>query len=152
MLRKHLRVAPLLILVLSVLGGHTLTCRRSEYLNGDQCCPKCSAGSRVEQHCTEFRNTSCLDCDEGTFMNRPTGFTACFPCKLCDSGSGLKLKSCTATGLVCEPLEGFYCTYAVEGNCLVAQKHRRCQQGQYIRQKGTAVRDTECSELPFVEM
>ncbi|XP_034731766.1 tumor necrosis factor receptor superfamily member 14-like isoform X4 [Etheostoma cragini] len=106
MLRKHLRTAPLLVLVLSVFRGHTLTCRRSEYLIGDKCCPTCSAGS------------------------------------------GLKIKTaCTTTSdTVCEPLEGFYCTDSSENGCVKAEKHSSCQPGQYIRQKGTAFRDTECSE------
>ncbi|XP_034731761.1 tumor necrosis factor receptor superfamily member 14-like isoform X1 [Etheostoma cragini] len=148
MLRKHLRTAPLLVLVLSVFRGHTLTCRRSEYLIGDKCCPTCSAGSRVRNHCTESRSTSCLDCDEGTFMDRPTGLTECFPCTGCDAGSGLKIKTaCTTTSdTVCEPLEGFYCTDSSENGCVKAEKHSSCQPGQYIRQKGTAFRDTECSE------
>ncbi|KAA8591197.1 hypothetical protein FQN60_002140, partial [Etheostoma spectabile] len=61
---------------------------------------------------------------------------------------GLKLKTpCTTTSdTVCEPLEGFYCTYPIEDNCVVAEKHSSCQPGQYISQKGTAVRDTECSD------
>ncbi|XP_034731767.1 tumor necrosis factor receptor superfamily member 14-like isoform X5 [Etheostoma cragini] len=105
MLRKHLRTAPLLVLVLSVFRGHTLTCRRSEYLIGDKCCPTCSAGS------------------------------------------GLKIKTaCTTTSdTVCEPLEGFYCTDSSENGCVKAEKHSSCQPGQYIRQKGTAFRNTECS-------
>ncbi|XP_039656616.1 tumor necrosis factor receptor superfamily member 14-like isoform X5 [Perca fluviatilis] len=118
MFRKHLTVAPLLILVLSVFRGHTLTCHPTEYLNGDQCCPTCSVGSRVKKHCTEFRSTSCLDCDKGTYMNLPTGLTECFPCARCDSGN----------------------------SCVEAQKHRSCQPGQYISQNGTALSDTECSD------
>ncbi|KAF1390930.1 hypothetical protein PFLUV_G00063220 [Perca fluviatilis] len=146
--RKPLTVAPLLILVLSVFRGHTLTCHPTEYLIGDQCCPKCSVGSRVRKHCTEFRSTTCLNCDEGTFMDRPTGRTECFPCAPCDSGSGLKLKRpCTTTSdTVCEALEGFYCTNAIEDNCVKAQNHSSCQPGQYILQNGTALRDTECSD------
>ncbi|XP_039656621.1 tumor necrosis factor receptor superfamily member 14-like [Perca fluviatilis] len=148
MLRKHLTVAPLLILMMSVFRGHTLKCHQTEYQNGDQCCPTCSAGSRVRNHCTEFRPTSCLDCDEGTFMDRPTGLTECFPCVRCISDFGLKMKTaCTTTSdTVCEPLEGFYCLYPIEDDCVEAQKHSSCQPGQYISQKGTALRDTECSD------
>ncbi|XP_039656614.1 tumor necrosis factor receptor superfamily member 14-like isoform X3 [Perca fluviatilis] len=148
MFRKHLTVAPLLILVLSVFRGHTLTCHPTEYLNGDQCCPTCSVGSRVKKHCTEFRSTSCLDCDKGTYMNLPTGLTECFPCARCDSGSGVKIKTaCTTTSnTVCEPLKGFYCLFSPGNSCVEAQKHRSCQPGQYISQNGTALRDTECSD------
>ncbi|XP_028439691.1 tumor necrosis factor receptor superfamily member 5-like isoform X2 [Perca flavescens] len=111
-------------------------------------CRHSPTGSRVRKHCTEFRSTSCLDCNEGTFMDRPTGLTECFVCSRCDSGSGLKIKRpCTTiSDTVCEPLEGFYCRHAVEDNCVEAQKHSICQPGQYILQKGTALRDTECSD------
>ncbi|XP_028439695.1 tumor necrosis factor receptor superfamily member 14-like isoform X2 [Perca flavescens] len=136
------------ILVLGVFRGHNLTCHPTEYRNEDQCCPTCSIGSRVKKHCTEFRSTSCLDCDEGTFMNRPTGLTECFPCARCDSGSGLKIKTActTKSDTVCEPLEGFYCLFYSGNSCVEAQKHRSCQPGQYISQNGTALRDTECSD------
>ncbi|XP_035854786.1 tumor necrosis factor receptor superfamily member 14-like [Sander lucioperca] len=146
MLRKLLTVQ-LTILVFSVFRGHTLTCHRTEYENGDLCCPRCPAGSRVRKHCKEF-GTSCLNCDEGTFMDQPTGLTECFPCARCDSGSGLKIKTAcrTTSDTVCEPLEGFYCKDSSEKGCVEAQKHRSCQPGQYISQNGTVLRDTECSD------
>ncbi|XP_044068365.1 uncharacterized protein LOC122883565 isoform X3 [Siniperca chuatsi] len=145
---KPLTAAALLILVMSVFRGQTLTCHRAEYLIGNECCPMCPAGSRVKTDCTEFRNTACLPCVERTFMNQPTGRRQCFPCTNCDAGSGLKTKtSCTTTSdAVCEPLEGFYCVDSTEDGCVAAQKHTSCQPGQYIRQKGTALRDTECSD------
>ncbi|XP_078109964.1 tumor necrosis factor receptor superfamily member 14-like, partial [Sander vitreus] len=150
MLRKHLTVTSLLIVVLSVFSGYTLTCHRTEYQNGDQCCPRCPAGSRVRKHCKEF-GTSCLNCDEGTFMDKPTGLTECLSCVRCDSGSGLKIKTaCTTTSnAVCEPLEGFYCKEHSLNSCTEAQKHRSCQPGQYISQKGTALKDTECSDCSY---
>ncbi|XP_039656638.1 tumor necrosis factor receptor superfamily member 14-like isoform X2 [Perca fluviatilis] len=134
------------ILMMSVFRGHTLTCNPTEYQNGNQCCPTCSVGSRVRKHCKEY-GTSCLNCDEGTFMNRPTGLTECFVCARCDSGSGLKIKTaCTTTSnTVCEPLEGFYCLFSSGNSCVEAQKHSSCQPGQYISQNGTTSRDTECS-------
>ncbi|XP_044065845.1 tumor necrosis factor receptor superfamily member 14-like isoform X2 [Siniperca chuatsi] len=145
---KPLTAAALLILVMNVFRGQTLTCQRAEYLIENECCPMCPAGSRVKTDCTEFRSTSCLPCVEKTFMNQPTGRRQCFPCTNCDAGSGLKTKtSCTTTsGAVCEPLEGFYCVDSADGGCAAAQKHTSCRPGQYIRQKGTALRDTECSD------
>ncbi|XP_044065840.1 tumor necrosis factor receptor superfamily member 5-like isoform X2 [Siniperca chuatsi] len=145
---KPLTAAALLILVMSVFRGQTLACHRAEYLIENECCPMCPAGSRVKTDCTEFRSTSCLPCVERTFMNQPTGRKQCFPCTNCDAGSGLKTKtSCTTTSdAVCEPLEGFYCVDSADGGCAAAQKHTSCRPGQYIRQKGTALRDTECSD------
>nr|XP_046254034.1 tumor necrosis factor receptor superfamily member 14-like [Scatophagus argus] len=140
--------AVLMILVVNVFRGHSLTCRRLEYQMGNRCCPKCLPGSRVKTHCTEFRPPSCQRCTEGTFMNHPTDLSQCFTCTNCDAASGLKLKtSCTATSdAVCEPLEGFYCMDSAEEGCKAAEKHSSCQPGQYISQRGTALRDTECSD------
>nr|XP_046254015.1 tumor necrosis factor receptor superfamily member 14-like isoform X1 [Scatophagus argus] len=140
--------AVLMILVMNVFRGHSLTCRRLEYQIGTECCPMCPPGNRVKTHCTEASTTSCQSCTEGTFMNHPTGHVKCFTCTSCDAASGLKLKtSCTATSdAVCEPLEGFYCMDSAEEGCKAAEKHSSCQPGQYISQRGTALRDTECSD------
>ncbi|XP_041800989.1 tumor necrosis factor receptor superfamily member 14-like isoform X3 [Chelmon rostratus] len=145
---ESLTAAPLLILLMNIFRGQTLTCHRSEYMIGDECCPMCPLGSRVKTDCTEFRSTSCLPCSEGTFMNHPTGLKQCFACTSCAAGSGLKIKtSCAATSdTVCEPLEGFYCLDPTVEGCTTAQKHTRCQPGQYVRQKGTALTDTVCSD------
>uniref|UniRef100_A0A3B4W9Y7 TNFR-Cys domain-containing protein n=1 Tax=Seriola lalandi dorsalis TaxID=1841481 RepID=A0A3B4W9Y7_SERLL len=111
---------------------------QTEYQIGNECCPKCPAGNRVKTDCKKSRSTSCLPCIEGTFMNHPTGLKQCFPCSNCDPGSGLKMRSsCTTTSdRVCEPLEGFYCTDFTMNSCVAAEKHTRCQPGQYISQTG----------------
>ncbi|XP_040919120.1 tumor necrosis factor receptor superfamily member 14-like isoform X3 [Toxotes jaculatrix] len=136
------------ILMIKVFSGNTLKCNPAEYQIEDECCPMCLPGSRVKTDCTEFRSTSCLPCMDGSFMNKPTGLKQCFTCTSCDAGSGLKIKtSCTATSdTLCEPLEGFYCIDFTENHCVAAQKHSSCQPGQYIREKGTALRDTVCSD------
>ncbi|XP_040919286.1 tumor necrosis factor receptor superfamily member 5-like isoform X1 [Toxotes jaculatrix] len=146
--RKPVTAASLLILMIKVFSGNTLTCHPAEYQIQNECCPMCPPGSRVKTDCTEFRSTSCLPCMDGSFMNKPTGHKHCFPCAICDAGSGLKIKtSCTATSdTLCEPLEGFYCIDFTENHCVAAQKHSSCQPGQYIREKGTALRDTVCSD------
>ena len=53
-------------------------------------------------------------------------------------GSGLKVKSsCTTTlDTVCEPLEGFFCIDLTKDQCEAAQKHKDCDPGQYIKEKG----------------
>ncbi|XP_040919095.1 tumor necrosis factor receptor superfamily member 14-like isoform X1 [Toxotes jaculatrix] len=146
--RKPVTAASLLILMIKVFSGNTLKCNPAEYQIEDECCPMCLPGSRVKTDCTEFRSTSCLPCMDGSFMNKPTGLKQCFTCTSCDAGSGLKIKtSCTATSdTLCEPLEGFYCIDFTENHCVAAQKHSSCQPGQYIREKGTALRDTVCSD------
>ncbi|XP_026187710.1 tumor necrosis factor receptor superfamily member 14-like isoform X2 [Mastacembelus armatus] len=146
--RNPVAAASVLILLMKVFSGHTLTCQRAEYQIDNECCPMCPPGSRVKTHCFKFRNTSCLPCTEGTFMNQPTGRRLCSPCMNCHEDSGLKRKRlCTfISDTVCEPLEGFYCIDSTGNGCEAAQKHKQCQPGQYIIQKGTASTDTVCSD------
>ncbi|XP_026223283.1 tumor necrosis factor receptor superfamily member 14-like [Anabas testudineus] len=146
--RKHLSAASLLILMIKVFSGQTLTCREERYQVGNECCPMCYPGSRVRTDCSEVRMTSCLPCLEGTYMNQLTSRRQCFPCSRCDEGSGLKMKSpCTITSdTVCEPLEGFFCVDPSDNGCGAAQKHRSCEPGQCISQNGTASTDSVCSD------
>uniref|UniRef100_A0A3Q3F7A6 TNFR-Cys domain-containing protein n=1 Tax=Labrus bergylta TaxID=56723 RepID=A0A3Q3F7A6_9LABR len=118
-----------------------------EYLFGDECCPMCPIGNRVKTDCEEDKSTSCQPCTEGTFMNKMNGLKKCLSCRECGAGSGLKMKtSCTIrSDTVCEPLEGFYCSEFPGYDCVEAKKHRRCEPGEYISQKGTSSTDTVCS-------
>uniref|UniRef100_A0A3Q1JQB8 TNFR-Cys domain-containing protein n=1 Tax=Anabas testudineus TaxID=64144 RepID=A0A3Q1JQB8_ANATE len=138
----------IIILVIKVFSGLSLPCHLAEYQTGNECCPMCLPGSRVKTDCTKVKTTSCQPCLEGTYMNQPTGLKLCFPCSHCDGGSGLKMKSsCTKTSdTVCEPLEGFYCVDPSDKGCRAAQKHRSCEPGQCISQKGTASTDSVCSD------
>ncbi|KAK2814444.1 hypothetical protein Q5P01_000450 [Channa striata] len=149
-LRASVTVASFLILVMKIFSGHCLTCHRSEYVIGNECCPKCLPGSRVKTDCTEFRSTSCLACLDGTYMNQPNGRKYCLSCTNCKTGSGLRIKtSCrTTSDAVCEPLDGFYCVDSTENSCVRATKHRSCEPGQYVSSKGTASSDTLCSRCP----
>ncbi|XP_005748497.1 tumor necrosis factor receptor superfamily member 14-like [Pundamilia nyererei] len=149
--RKPVNVAAflvILIILMKVSSVLSLTCHQAEYQIGNECCPKCLAGSRVKMHCNEYRSTSCLPCMDGTFTDQPNGLERCIPCTNCDSALGLRVnKQCTTTSdTVCEPLEGFHCVSFVRLSCDIAQKHKRCKPGQYISQKGTASTDTECSD------
>ncbi|CAI5638920.1 unnamed protein product [Oreochromis niloticus] len=136
----------ILIILMKVSSG--LTCHPAEYRIGNECCPKCLAGSRVKTHCNEYRSTSCLPCMDGTFTDQPNGLEQCSPCTTCHSALGLRVKKqCTATSdTLCAPLEGFYCVHHTGHSCERAQEHKRCKPGQYISQNGTASTDTECSD------
>ncbi|XP_032421052.1 tumor necrosis factor receptor superfamily member 14-like isoform X1 [Xiphophorus hellerii] len=138
----------LLMILMRDFGADSITCHQTEYKMGEECCPMCPIGKRVKADCTEFQNTFCSPCTDGTFMDLPNGLKRCNPCSTCDSGAGLKEKQqCVITAdTVCEPMEGFYCTDLKSGGCSVAQKHRSCEPGHYISRNGTASTDTECSE------
>ncbi|XP_059915499.1 basic proline-rich protein-like isoform X6 [Gadus macrocephalus] len=121
-------------------------CRPAEYSSEEGCCPTCPPGMHVNRHCTEFRSTSCASCTEGTFQDGNNGREQCFSCKHCDAGLGLKVKkSCSSTSdAECEVLDGFFCSDSNGGGCRAAQRHTVCSPGQYIGQRGTADKDTEC--------
>ncbi|XP_047425688.1 tumor necrosis factor receptor superfamily member 14-like [Mugil cephalus] len=146
--RTSLRTSALLIIAMKVLCCQTLTCHPQEYQTENKCCSMCSPGSRVKTDCTESRSTSCESCSNGTYMDKATGLKQCFSCTNCDAGSGLKVKrSCTTTSdTVCEPLEGFFCIDLIKDQCAAAQKHKDCDPGQYIKEKGTSSSDTVCSD------
>ncbi|XP_047425630.1 tumor necrosis factor receptor superfamily member 14-like [Mugil cephalus] len=145
---SSLRTSAFLIIVVKVLCCQTLTCRPEEYQIDNKCCLMCPPGNRVKIDCTEFRTTSCLPCMSGTYMDKATGHKQCFQCSNCDTGSGLKVKrSCTTTSdTVCEPLEGYFCIDLIKDQCEAAQKHKDCDPGQYIKEKGTSSSDTVCSD------
>ncbi|XP_055079351.1 tumor necrosis factor receptor superfamily member 14-like [Periophthalmus magnuspinnatus] len=139
----------LTVILIEVTIG--LTCHRAEYLIGQECCPMCPVGTWVNKHCTDFRSTLCLPCDTGTYMDEPTGRTECLPCRICASGSGLRVKApCSSTAnTVCEPEEGHFCVGPLDdGSCEASQRHKPCQPGYYIKQPGSASADTECSPCP----
>ncbi|KAF7210566.1 tumor necrosis factor receptor superfamily member 14 isoform X3 [Nothobranchius furzeri] len=146
-LRRNGWIKAAVLVVLSILRIHSFPCHLTEYKTGNGCCPMCPPGSRVKSDCTEDRSTSCLPCVAGTFMDKPTGQKMCFPCSVCDSGSGLKTKhSCSlASDTVCEPLEGFFCIDSTPGRCSAAQRHSRCEPGDFISKAGTSSSDAECS-------
>ncbi|KAL7884747.1 hypothetical protein AOLI_G00075170 [Acnodon oligacanthus] len=124
-------------------------CARAEYkMENGECCPMCAPGNRVYRHCTEDTSTTCVPCLDSTFIDAPNGLRDCFHCTLCDPGQGLRVKiACTrSSDTVCEPLDGHYCIDQHRSSCILAEKHTKCSPGQYIKHKGTAVKDTECAE------
>ncbi|XP_061590748.1 tumor necrosis factor receptor superfamily member 14-like isoform X2 [Cololabis saira] len=146
--RNCFTVASLLMIVIRAFSVHMSSCYRTEYQTGSACCPMCPAGSRVKTDCTEFRSTSCVPCVAGTVMEKLNGLKRCHPCTTCDPGSGLKEKSpCTLTSdTTCEPVEGFFCIDSTSHGCVAAQKHKSCEPGQCIGEKGTASTDIHCSD------
>ncbi|KAM9829481.1 tumor necrosis factor receptor superfamily member 14-like [Syngnathus typhle] len=148
-LANKLNLHRVLISLVIVFRCHALKCHQTHYpLNDQLCCPKCPIGSYVRSDCTERGSTSCRPCVTGTYMDSPTGLKNCFPCKNCNAGSGLEIKlECTRDlDAVCKPLDGFYCVDQVADGCIEARKHKDCQPGQYISQKGTPFSDTVCND------
>ncbi|XP_053705594.1 tumor necrosis factor receptor superfamily member 14-like isoform X6 [Synchiropus splendidus] len=136
----------------TMLVGTTRSCLQFEYVlrtdQGEECCPKCVPGHRVKTHCTEWQSTSCIACDEGTYMDKYNGEKQCFQCLNCAEGTGLReISSCINTrNTVCEPLEGFFCVSGSVDRCVAAQQHSTCAPGRYISTAGTSSTDTVCGD------
>ncbi|XP_074537096.1 tumor necrosis factor receptor superfamily member 14-like [Halichoeres trimaculatus] len=135
----------LMIIIMKASSGQM--CHQTEYWNGNECCPMCGVGHRVKTDCEGEKSTSCQPCSEGTFMNKLNGLRSCFHCSECEEAAGLKIKRLCMwiSDSVCEPLEGFFCTEPSEDGCGAAQRHRSCDPGHYISQRGSSESDSECS-------
>ncbi|XP_036435643.1 tumor necrosis factor receptor superfamily member 14-like [Colossoma macropomum] len=125
-------------------------CAWDQYEIDGECCPMCTPGNRVYRHCTVDTSTTCVPCIYSTFIDAPNGLRQCFSCTVCATAKSLRVKTaCTrSSDTVCEPLDGHYCTDEHSGSCRRAVKHTNCSPGQYIKQRGTASKDTECAECP----
>ncbi|XP_073688376.1 tumor necrosis factor receptor superfamily member 14-like [Garra rufa] len=151
MLYEHAQVWTVLSIAVTVALNFRMcfsACARAEYKMGQDCCPKCAPGNRVYWDCTIDASTTCVPCPALTYTDEPNGLNKCFPCTVCITGEGLRVKTaCTrSSDTVCEPLEGFYCTEPNKDNCRSALKHSDCHPGQYIKQAGTAFTDTVCGK------
>ncbi|XP_056455658.1 tumor necrosis factor receptor superfamily member 14-like [Gadus chalcogrammus] len=135
------------LLLIICLAGYTFgRCPRDEYRVEFECCPLCPPASHLVKDCTERSITNCSRCPNGTFQAGLNKEQQCSTCTKCDAGLGLKVKRpCTPkSDAVCETLYGSFCSDSNGGGCRAAQRHTVCSPGQYIGQKGTADKDTEC--------
>nr|XP_004555664.3 tumor necrosis factor receptor superfamily member 14 [Maylandia zebra]XP_012775713.2 tumor necrosis factor receptor superfamily member 14 [Maylandia zebra] len=148
---NSLTAAVLLIIMMKVFSVLTQSCRSTMYQAQGLCCSKCPAGNRVKTDCTETAHTSCVACEDGTHMDKPSGLKQCTHCTICDLNLNVKKKrACTTTSdTICEPRDGFYCVDYDGVHCVEAQEHKPCNPGEYISQAGTAFRDTECSVCSY---
>uniref|UniRef100_A0A8C9R537 TNFR-Cys domain-containing protein n=1 Tax=Scleropages formosus TaxID=113540 RepID=A0A8C9R537_SCLFO len=115
-----------------------------------RCCPMCTPGYHVIEHCTASDMTLCRPCPESTFTDKPHGRRICNPCTTCNHGLGLKtVKECKpSSDTACGVLEGNYCIDPYEGECRAAQKHTTCKPGHFIKHPGTDSKDTVCESCP----
>ncbi|XP_075047801.1 tumor necrosis factor receptor superfamily member 14-like isoform X3 [Mixophyes fleayi] len=136
-------------LYLTILRTIVLCCNPGEYKINDVCCPMCPAGTFVKDHCTATcRNSVCLTCIEGTYMNFTSGLIKCLTCKNCDPGVGLvEMRKCTnISDTMCDCRDGYFCPEDDEFECNSCQEHRKCEPGQYVKAFGTARTDTVCED------
>ncbi|KPP56967.1 hypothetical protein Z043_125365, partial [Scleropages formosus] len=59
-------------------------CGWAEYEIDGRCCPMCTPGYHVIEHCTASDMTLCRPCPESTFTDKPHGRRICNPCTTCN--------------------------------------------------------------------
>uniref|UniRef100_A0A8C4T3Z3 Tumor necrosis factor receptor superfamily member 14-like n=1 Tax=Erpetoichthys calabaricus TaxID=27687 RepID=A0A8C4T3Z3_ERPCA len=139
-----------MLIILQSFTKKAFACEPAEYYIQGNCCPVCSAGSRVYKHCTEDFNTVCVPCVGDTYTDRPDHLLKCWTCQNCDKGLGLmKIQECTPTSdTVCSVLPGYFCKEYSGSSCTTGKKHQSCSPGQFISRKGNAEEDTQCEGCP----
>ncbi|XP_026515889.1 tumor necrosis factor receptor superfamily member 14 [Terrapene carolina triunguis] len=139
-----------IFLVTQLPHSEALQCYPGEYEINGECCPMCSAGSRVVKHCKPSSSTTCMPCVDDTYTEHPNGLTECMRCKVCDAGKEAGL--CVFQGLskgtefsdnVCEVCpEGTFSATNMSHTC---QPWTRCEEEGMREQKaGTATSDAVC--------
>ncbi|XP_069466312.1 tumor necrosis factor receptor superfamily member 14 isoform X2 [Ambystoma mexicanum] len=123
---------------------------RDSWLNNAPLLLHHSTGSRVQEHCTQYRSTSCIPCVPPTYMDHPNGLQECFRCTVCDPSGGLKEAiKCTYTkNTVCSCKDGYYCTERNQDGCDFCEKHTSCGPGDRVKVHGTEISNTVCENCP----
>ncbi|XP_064176467.1 tumor necrosis factor receptor superfamily member 14-like isoform X3 [Anguilla rostrata] len=147
---EALKLAVYSAYILLLFCGLAYSCGSAEYEINGECCARCTPGTRVYKHCTEYTRTSCVPCTQKSFIDLPNGLPHCLSCTVCDQVLGLKTeRECIPTSdTVCGPLDHHYCTKTDKKGCSFAQKHTICRPGQFIIHKGTTLTNTECGYCP----
>ncbi|KAM4718289.1 tumor necrosis factor receptor superfamily member 11A [Anableps anableps] len=105
-------------------------CKEHHYLNGSTCCKKCSPGQRVLSHCSESRDTICVNCSQDTYQPGWTRDMNCIKKKYCDPGKGFMKRNRENEDFKreeqCECLSGFQCSLI---NCEFCEKIPTCRPG-----------------------
>ncbi|XP_036432760.1 tumor necrosis factor receptor superfamily member 6B-like [Colossoma macropomum] len=101
-------------------------------------CDRCPPGTHLHAHCTDTRPTDCRPCSAGFYTEIWNYIPECLPCVPCALNQE-ETQSCTPSqNRVCQCKEGYYW---LSHFC---KKHTVCSAGQWIKNKGTPYKDTEC--------
>ncbi|XP_030393589.1 tumor necrosis factor receptor superfamily member 14-like isoform X2 [Gopherus evgoodei] len=148
-LRSMLRIF-VVFLITQLPHLEALQCDPGEYEINGECCPLCSAGSRVVKHCKPSTSTTCMPCVDDTYTEHPNGLTECMRCKICDAGARLMVKEkCTYTkNTVCGCAPGDFCRHPAGGDCEMCSASTVCFPGFMVKEPGTEFRDNICEVCP----
>ncbi|XP_037634788.1 hematopoietic death receptor isoform X3 [Sebastes umbrosus] len=138
------------VLIWNLKPSRTLSdvhCRDDlEYSNGNLCCLKCPAGTRMLSACTRSgEKGKCVECDDGTFIQHASDLKQCFPCTSCHSDQEI-VRPCThIQDAECQCRLGRFC--APDEACEVCRKCSRCKQDEEIVRNCTHDANTECKKM-----
>ncbi|XP_068182318.1 tumor necrosis factor receptor superfamily member 14-like isoform X2 [Antennarius striatus] len=144
-IRILLTDASLLVLAMNVFKGHTLTCHRSEYQIGNECCPMCPAGSglKINRPCTATSDTVCEPLDGFYCLDqKEESCTAAQKHRSCEPGQYISQNGTVLTDTVCSDCtDGTYSNGKLP-SCL---PHKECESMNLVLIKpGTVSTDVEC--------
>ncbi|XP_074493701.1 hematopoietic death receptor isoform X1 [Sebastes fasciatus] len=138
------------VLIWNLKPSRTLSdvhCRDDlEYSNGNLCCLKCPAGTRMLSACTRSgEKGKCVECDDGTFIQHASDLKQCFPCTPCRLDQEI-VRPCThIQNAECQCRLGRFC--APDEACEVCRKCSRCKQDEEIVRNCTHDANTECKKM-----
>ncbi|KAM9364584.1 tumor necrosis factor receptor superfamily member 6 isoform 1-T1 [Pholidichthys leucotaenia] len=123
------------------------TCADGTYVSdvsgGKNCC-LCAAGQRVEKHCTNKDDGTCVHCESGkTYNNEPNSRETCKVCTSCDQpNANLEVETeCTlGKDAKCRCKEGFFCTTEP---CKICQPCKKCAS---VKVACNRTSDTVCND------
>ncbi|CAM4654140.1 unnamed protein product [Lepidochelys olivacea] len=137
-------------LITQLPHSEAVKCYPGEYETNGECCPMCSAGTRVVKHCRENSSTTCMPCVDDTYTEHPNGLTECMRCKLCDAGARLIIKEkCSYTkNTMCGCAPGDFCRHIAGLDCEMCRPSTICLPGSMVKEPGTEFRDNVCEVCP----
>ncbi|XP_050787692.1 tumor necrosis factor receptor superfamily member 14 isoform X5 [Gopherus flavomarginatus] len=139
-----------IFLITQLCHSEAQQCDPGEYEINGECCPMCSAGSRVVKHCKPSSSTTCMPCVDDTYTEHPNGLTECMRCKVCDAGARLMAREkCTYTkNTVCGCAPGDFCRHGAGGDCEMCSASTICLPGSKVKILGTEFNDNICEVCP----
>ncbi|CAM4673392.1 tumor necrosis factor receptor superfamily member 14 isoform X2 [Caretta caretta] len=139
-----------IFLITQLPPSEAVKCYPGEYEINGECCPMCSAGTRVVKHCRESSSTTCMPCVDDTYTEHPNGLTECMRCKLCDAGARLIIKEkCSYTkNTMCGCDLGYFCRHIAGLDCEMCRPSTMCLPGSMVKEPGTEFRDNVCEVCP----
>ncbi|KAJ8396049.1 hypothetical protein AAFF_G00025810 [Aldrovandia affinis] len=118
-----------------------------EDYDGRKCC-KCPLGFHVQMQCSKGNQTTCDECEPGTYLDHDNFLDSCELCTSCDSKANLETKyPCTVKqNTVCTCQKGYYCDKGLKEECKACYPCKPCEDGYVIDKECTSTNDTVCKE------